>query len=184
MGEIWIFAFTPRPSTQCRNAASWQARSAQNQASRVPEQPCLQPQRQRGSSFYWKKFSITCDSASVNQALAKECGITLEQTSFKNPAAPDLLVWWLFDCPHIEKLMRNHLKNPDKGFILANGKKIGRPQLDKLFRALESKCVTDLRIAPKLNYKRHVDISDQDLQHVAPAYCCGVASWKRPNRGG
>ena len=38
-----------------------------------------------------------------------------------------------------------------------------------LFKALERKGVSDLRIAPKLNYKRHVDISDQDLQRVAPA---------------
>ena len=106
--------------------------------------------------------SVTSDMGSSNQGLARDLGITVNNTCFPNPARPDNVIYWFFDIVHLVKLIRNHLLS--KGFRLPSGTLINKHQLKKVIDQVYG----DVTITPKLKYSL-LDVREQDKQKVLPA---------------
>ncbi len=101
-----------------------------------------------------------CDMGTKNQGLAKNLGIDIDTTGFKNPARDGAHIYWLFDVPHMIKLLRNAVL--DKGFILEDGFEFGIKEFEALMNVLDK---SEISIAPRLSWS-HIHINGQDRQRV------------------
>jgi hypothetical protein len=90
-------------------------------------------------------WAMTSDGGSKNQCLLKSLGITVDQTSFTNPADPSRQVYVFVDVPHVLKLIRNHIL--DDG-IWVDGQTEFISQQD--FKNILEKNRTELKIHHKL----------------------------------
>ncbi len=103
--------------------------------------------------------SVCCDSAAPNRALAKKLGVSLSNPSFENPAKPDAKIVWIFDPPHILKLLRNRLL--DDGLILPSGTFIDKSMLLELFDKVNTEVSTNFKLT-----RKHIEVKDQEKQRV------------------
>ena len=55
--------------------------------------------------------AINCDQEPAHQGLATALGITPEKTWFPHPFRKDEKIFFFFDCPHILKNGRNHVRD-------------------------------------------------------------------------
>ena len=103
--------------------------------------------------------SVCCDSAAANRSLAKKLGVSMESPSFVNPANPEAKIVWIFDPPHLLKLLRNRLV--EEGIILASGTRVGKHMLLELFEKVDSEVSTNFKLT-----RKHIDVKDQEKQRV------------------
>ncbi len=101
-----------------------------------------------------------CDMGTKNQGLVKKLGIDVDTTGFANPGRDGAFIYWLYDMPHLLKLMRNAVL--DKGFVLENGFEFGIKEFEALMNALDQH---EISIAPKLSWS-HIHVNGQDRQRV------------------
>ncbi len=106
--------------------------------------------------------SAGCDMGTKNQGLAKKLGIDIdnEKTGFPNPAREGAHIYFLYDMPHMIKLMRNAVL--DKGFIMEDGFEFGIKEFETLMTILDK---SEVSIAPRLSWS-HVHVNGQDRQRV------------------
>ncbi len=101
-----------------------------------------------------------CDMGTKNQGLVKKLGIDVDTTGFPNPGRDGAFIYFLYDIPHMIKLMRNAVL--DKGFIMEDGFEFGIKEFEELMNILDQ---SELSIAPKLSWS-HIHVNGQDRQRV------------------
>ncbi len=114
--------------------------------------------------------SSTCDMGPKNRGLAKELGITMDQPYVEHPDHPGKPVFWLFDVPHLLKLLRLHFLN--SGFKLRSGTVINKEMLLKVHSAIRDNDIT----AGHHLTEADIHVRRQDLQSVKRAV--KVMSWR------
>ena len=96
--------------------------------------------------------------------LANALGIHQGMTAFPHPTRTGKWIRWIFDVPHLLKLMRNALLG--KGFIMGTTKtEFGLADFEQLLEKLEA---SDISIAPRLT-RSHLYVNGQDKQDVRVA---------------
>ncbi|CAI6369848.1 unnamed protein product [Macrosiphum euphorbiae] len=103
--------------------------------------------------------AIVSDSGSTNVGLWKSLDISINNTSFEHPKL-NSRIHVFADVPHLLKLARNHLL--DSGFILPNGKFIGKNILHEVLNLNYGK---DYKFAHKLS-ERHLFVEGSGRMNV------------------
>ena len=101
-----------------------------------------------------------CDMGTKNQGLVKKLGIDIDKTGFPNPGREGAFIYWLYDMPHMLKLMRNAVL--DKGFKMEDGFEFGIKEFETLMNVLDQ---SEISIAPRLSWS-HIHVNGQDRQRV------------------
>ncbi len=114
--------------------------------------------------------STTCDMGPSNRGLAKSLGVSKDQPYFLPPEHQDKPVFFLYDTPHLLKLIRLHLL--DKGFILKSGTTITKNMLVAIHSAIKGNDIT----AGHHLTDAHIHVKRQDQQSVKKA--ARVLSWR------
>ena len=118
---------------------------------------------------------VTCDMGGGNPKLAKELGVTEENPWFENPYRPGKKIFWMFDSPHLIKLIRNNVLNYtfvlngqlDKGE--AQHKPIGTQSMFANVYEKVHNISGEITSAYKLRDHRLYDVKGLDKQRVKPA---------------
>ncbi len=114
---------------------------------------------------------VICDMAGENRKLAKDLGITIDNTSFEHPSKDGRRVFWFFNWVHTNKNCRNHIIKPE-GFVMPDGTIIGKADFERLFDVLEGQNKPskrprlDFSFAHKLDRHKHLEVKNQDKQKV------------------
>ncbi|XP_029345847.1 uncharacterized protein LOC115034159 [Acyrthosiphon pisum] len=111
------------------------------------------------SEIGFNVVGIVSDSGSTNVGLWKSLDISIDNTSFEHPKT-NARIHVFADVPHLLKLARNHLL--DSGFILPNGKFIGKNILHELLNINYGK---DYKFAHKLS-ERHLFVEGSGRMNV------------------
>ncbi len=108
-------------------------------------------------------WAMTSDGGSTNQSLLKTLGISINQTSFQNPADATRQIYVFVDVPHVLKLIRNHILD-DGIWVDGQNEFICRED----FKNILDKNQTELKIHHKLT-DFHLYCSGPQRQRVRPA---------------
>ena len=114
--------------------------------------------------------STTCDMGPSNRGLAKSLGVSKDQPYFLPPDHQDKPVFFLYDTPHLLKLIRLHFL--DKGFILKSGTTINKNMLVAIHSAIKGNDI----VAGHHLTDAHIHVKRQDQQSVKKA--ARVLSWR------
>ncbi len=107
---------------------------------------------------------VVCDMGPKNRSLKNEFKITIDQPFFLHPETQDEKVVWLFDTPHLVKLMRMHFMRD--GLTLKSGLKVD----GKLLWNIYSKAKADHGLHAGFHLTDHHFTSKAaDLQNVSQA---------------
>ena len=112
----------------------------------------------------------TCDMGPANRGLAKSLGVTRDKPFVDHPDHPGVKVWWLYDPPHLLKLLRLHFLK--SGFRLQSGTVINRDMLLAIHAATRN---SDITAGHHLT-EGHIYVQRQDQQSVKKA--AQVFSWR------
>ncbi len=115
-------------------------------------------------------WAMTCDSGPSNQALLKQLGITIDKTSFSNPADSSREIFVFQDVPHLLKLIRNHIL--DEGiFVDGSTAKICRADFQEILDANKTEFnilhkLKDIHIHCNGSQRQRVRMAAQVLSHT------------------